>query len=103
MAPDEDKLRRRVIVTPIHSRTIPEHSQNELVSVKKTDELKQNEVAIDGIVYDLTSFNHPGGGSIMIFGGNDVTVTYKMIHPHHTSKNLEKMKKVGVVTDYKAE
>jgi cytochrome b involved in lipid metabolism len=103
MAPDEDKLRRRVIINSIHSGTLHGNDENELVTTKKTSELKQNEVAIDGVVYDLTSFNHPGGGSIMIFGGNDVTVTYKMIHPHHSSKNLEKMKKVGVLTDYKAE
>lgn len=66
-------------------------------------ELRGNEIAIDGIVYDLTDFRHPGGNSIKIFGGNDVTVQYKMIHPSHTSKHLEKMKKIGTVATYKRE
>ena len=66
-------------------------------------QLRGTEVAIDGIIYDLTSFKHPGGDSVLIFGGNDVTVQYKMIHPHHSGKQLEKMKIVGRVTDYKPE
>ena len=51
-------------------------------------ELRRNEIAIDGIVYDLTYFRHPGRNSIKIFGGNDVNFQYKIIHPSHTSKNL---------------
>jgi len=62
--------------------------------------LAGTEVAIEGIIYDLTSFKHPGGDSILIFGGNDVTAQYKMIHPYHTRHHLEKMKIVGKVTDY---
>ena len=46
---------------------------------------------------------HPGGESIEIFGGNDVAATYRMIHPYHTSKHLEKMEKVGTVADYVSE
>ena len=41
-----------------------------------------------------------------MFGGNDVTVTYKMIHTNHStnpSHYLSKMKKVGNVKDYKKE
>ena len=37
------------------------------------------------------------------FGGNDVTIQYKMIHPYHTGKHLEKMKMVGKVVDYVSE
>ena len=54
--------------------------------------LGPTEVAIDGVIYDLKDFEHPGGESIMVFlGSNDVTATYNMIHPYHTSKHLEKM------------
>ena len=60
-------------------------------------------MVIDGVIYDIHSFTHPGGDSINVFGGNDATTVYKMIHPYHTSKHLEKMKKVGVVPDYKCE
>lgn len=66
-------------------------------------DLKGNEVCIDGVVYDLSDFDHPGGNSIRMYGGNDVTVMYKMMHPYHTEKHLEKMRKVGVVSDFKCE
>jgi fatty acid desaturase (delta-4 desaturase) len=68
-------------------------------------DLGDTEIAIDGAVYDMEDFasRHPGGTSILLFGGNDVTVQYKMIHPYHTSKHLEKMKRVGTVVDWKAE
>ncbi len=65
--------------------------------------LKGNEVAIDGIIYDIADFAHPGGEVVKFFGGNDVTIQYKMIHPYHTSKHLEKMKMVGKVVDYEPE
>jgi fatty acid desaturase (delta-4 desaturase) len=71
--------------------------------VKSIKQLKGNEIAIEGVVYDLNGFVHPGGDSIKIFGGNEVTAQYKMMHPHHTSRNLEKMKKIGRVSDYKSE
>lgn len=71
--------------------------------VRTLDNLKGTEVCIDGVVYDLTNFHHPGGESIMVFGGNDVTVQYKMIHPYHTEKHLEKMQRVGIVKDYQCE
>jgi fatty acid desaturase (delta-4 desaturase) len=32
--------------------------------------LKATEVCIDGIIYNLDNFDHPGGDSIQIFGGN---------------------------------
>jgi len=62
-----------------------------------TRALKPTEISICGTIYDLTSFPHPGGNVIQFFGGNDVTVQYKMIHPYHTDKHLEKMRAVGKV------
>lgn len=72
-------------------------------SLRSLKGLKGNEVAIDGIIYDVDDFVHPGGNVVKFFGGNDVTVQYKMIHPYHTSKHLEKMKVVGKVVDYEPE
>ncbi len=65
--------------------------------------LKGAEVAIEGVIYDIADFVHPGGEVIKFFGGNDVTVQYKMIHPYHTNKHLKKMKVVGKVVDYQPE
>jgi hypothetical protein len=42
------------------------------------DGLNGDEVAIDGLVYSLNDFVHPGGEQIKLFGGNDVTVQYKV-------------------------
>mmetsp|Transcript_21435 Transcript_21435/g.35487 ORF Transcript_21435/g.35487 Transcript_21435/m.35487 type:complete len:460 (-) Transcript_21435:107-1486(-) len=98
MAPDADKLRQR---RPVSGKVDEDAATQERLSTMKG--LAPHEVAIDGVIYDLTEFDHPGGESIGIFGGNDVTVTYKMIHPYHTSKHLEKMKRVGTVTDYTTE
>jgi acyl-lipid (7-3)-desaturase (Delta-4 desaturase) len=101
MAPDADKLRHRKASASKHGDDDEDDATlNRIVTIKG---LKSNEVAIDGVIYDLTSFDHPGGESVHIFGGNDVTVTYKMIHPYHTSKHLEKMTKVGTVADYVSE
>ncbi len=75
-------------------------TQPPLRSIKR---LSGTELAIDGIIYDISDFVHPGGEVIKFFGGNDVTVQYKMIHPYHTGKHLEKMKAVGKVVDYEAE
>jgi acyl-lipid (7-3)-desaturase (Delta-4 desaturase) len=108
MGPDADKLRQRnTKQRQIHGGGIVESgeltSTNNDRVISKLDGLRNHEVCIDGVIYDLTSFDHPGGESILIFGGNDVTVQYKMIHPYHTSKHLEKMKKVGKVADYTSE
>jgi fatty acid desaturase (delta-4 desaturase) len=66
--------------------------------------IKQNQVAIDGIIYDLDSFDHPGGDSINMFGGNDVSVLYRMIHPRHNEKyHTQKLKQVGTIKGYKSE
>eukprot|EP00283_Hemiselmis_rufescens_P002090 CAMPEP_0173468700 /NCGR_PEP_ID=MMETSP1357-20121228/76986_1 /TAXON_ID=77926 /ORGANISM="Hemiselmis rufescens, Strain PCC563" /LENGTH=445 /DNA_ID=CAMNT_0014436925 /DNA_START=41 /DNA_END=1378 /DNA_ORIENTATION=- len=58
--------------------------------------LPEGYIAIDGEVYDLKGFDHPGGDSINLFGGNDVSVQYRMIHPFHAGKGaVSKMRKVG--------
>jgi fatty acid desaturase (delta-4 desaturase) len=75
-------------------------TQPPLRSIKR---LSGTELTIDGIIYDISDFVHPGGEVIKFFGGNDVTVQYKMIHPYHTSKHLEKMKAVGKVVDFEPE
>jgi fatty acid desaturase (delta-4 desaturase) len=100
MAPDAEKLRKRT-GSAVGSTTDGNNdaaTMNSRLSTVKG--LGPNEVAIDGVIYDISNFDHPGGESIRIFGGNDVTVNYKMIHPYHTNKHLEKMTQVGKLTDY---
>jgi fatty acid desaturase (delta-4 desaturase) len=72
-------------------------------TIRSLKGLKGNEIAIEGVIYDIAQFVHPGGNVIKFFGGNDVTVQYKMIHPYHTVKHMEKMKVVGRVCDYEPE
>ena len=97
MAPDADKLRQRKTQDVADAAT----QATDRISTLKS--LGGKEVAIDGVIYDIADFDHPGGETIYLFGGNDVTVQYKMIHPYHTSKHLEKMKQVGTVPDYQSE
>lgn len=97
MAPDADKLRQR---KPVGDDSTAPTAAERICCLSA---LKSTEVCIEGVIYDLNSFSHPGGDQILMFGGNDVTVQYKMIHPYHTDKHLEKMKRVGKVTDYKTE
>jgi len=59
--------------------------------------LKQNEVILEGWVYDLQAFAavHPGGaGALNMFGGSDATTHYYMLHPHQQirTKALEPYK-----------
>lgn len=100
MAPNADvsKLRNRF---PADADDAVQDEATERVTTLK--QLRSNEIVIEGVIYDLNSFVHPGGDSVYIFGGNDVTVQYKMIHPYHTSKHLEKMKVLGKVSDYKSD
>jgi fatty acid desaturase (delta-4 desaturase) len=104
MAPnaDQNRLRQR-----LHKHDADQHESSDDAmtrsNVKSLKDIKSTEVVIDGVIYDLKSFNHPGGDSVLVFGGNDVTVQYKMIHPYHTSKHLEKMKVVGAVTNVQQE
>ena len=98
MAPDASKLRQRN-VTDANKEDDP--ATTERIATLKG--LGETEICIDGVIYDIKDFDHPGGESVMMFGGNDVTIQYKMIHPYHTSKHLEKMKRVGTVPDYTSE
>lgn len=95
---DASRLRQR-IVTKTGTTTLAD-SDLATQSVRSIKGLKGTELAIDGVIYDIGDFVHPGGETIKFFGGNDVTVQYKMIHPYHTAKHLEKMKAVGKVNDY---
>ena len=101
MAPDADKLRQRKGGQQVVAE---DHSASEEERIATTPhKIKASEVVIDGVIYDISNFEHPGGESIHVFGGNDVTATYKMIHPYHTSKHLEKMKRVGTIPNWKSE
>lgn len=122
MAPDADTLRQRRGGRHEKSNKVAEEERQQDTATPTTlrtlDTLKSSEVCIDGIIYDLTDFPHPGGKQILLFGGNDVTVQYKMIHPFHyittttsssnegavtttttTNPYLRKLKAVGRITD----
>lgn len=96
MPPDANKLRQRKATDAATKST-------ETETIKSLASLKSTEVCIDGVIYSLQQFEHPGGDAINLFGGNDVTIQYKMIHPYHTDKHLEKMTRVGKVADYTTE
>jgi len=81
----------------------PVSSQATTKFESKVRKIELDEVVIDGGVYKIDSFNHPGGDSVRMFGGNDVTAQYKMMHPYHSERQLEKMKKVGTMSDWKTE
>jgi fatty acid desaturase (delta-4 desaturase) len=71
-------------------------------------DLQSHEVCIDGIIYDVSNFQHPGGDILYAFGGNDVTVLYKMIHPKLFLRNnnntvLSQLRPVGTVIDFTCE
>lgn len=84
---------------------------DEVVDAKKNEQLpavsikdvKQDQVIIEGTIYSFEGFKHPGGDIYQMFGGNDVSVLYKMVHPYHTAKHLEKMKAVGKASDWNRE
>jgi fatty acid desaturase (delta-4 desaturase) len=99
MAPDADKLRQR----KAQQGSDNADAGATALKIGTLKSLGNTEIVIDGDIYDIKNFDHPGGESVLLFGGNDVTVTYKMIHPHHTPHHLEKMKKVGTVPDYSSE
>lgn len=103
MAPDAAKLRKRGADASLATMSRDDNDQATEERISTLKSLRANEVAIDGIIYDITTFDHPGGDSINIFGGNDATVAYKMIHPYHTDKHLEKMTRVGLIADYQPE
>jgi cytochrome b involved in lipid metabolism len=98
MPPDAQKLRQR--------RKPESLAASERVCTLA--QLRSTEVCIEGIVYNLEGFDHPGGDSIRVFGGNDVTTLYKMIHPHHASSSTttyldKKLERLGTVSDYQLE
>jgi acyl-lipid (7-3)-desaturase (Delta-4 desaturase) len=100
MAPDADKVRiQRRNVSSMEENKAEGGEEIELSVFKNANDLSGNLIAIDGIVFNLDGFNHPGGEQIKLFGGNDVTVQYKMIHPHHTAKQLKKLTVVGSLTN----
>jgi fatty acid desaturase (delta-4 desaturase) len=99
MPPDADQLRQRK-AHQLEDKLDAAATQERICSLKS---LSGNEICIEGVIYDISNFDHPGGETIKIFGGNDVTVKYKMIHPYHTAKHLEKMQRVGKVTDWSSE
>lgn len=101
MAPDADRLRQRR--TKELDAIANSDATEPVLRIATLKTLGETEIVIDGGIYDLKNFNHPGGESIMLFGGNDCTVQYKMIHPYHTKKHLEKMERVGTVPDYSSE
>ena len=104
MPPDADKLRQRPTATSSGMKSSEDSNTEEsTIRISTLKTLGPTEVVIDGTIYDIADFDHPGGESIQLFGGNDVTVQYKMIHPYHTNKHLEKMKRVGTVPDYSSE
>ena len=101
MAPDADRLRQR------RSKQLDDiansNATEPVLRISTLKTLGETEIVIDGAIYDIKDFNHPGGESVLMFGGNDCTVAYKMIHPYHTKKHLAKMKRVGTVPDYSSE
>jgi Cytochrome b5-like Heme/Steroid binding domain len=115
MAPDADQLRRRVpcsqqgqqeVLEPARESSL--HPAASSVVPPLLSSLRPNEVAIDGIVYDLDSFKdiHPGGRVVMMFGGTDATVAYRMIHPHHPTGNVllaTKLQSLATIPNYEAE
>ena len=105
MAPDQDQLRQRkkLPITTLNKENdddVATAQEQKIVTLKS---IRPTEIVVDGVIYDIENFDHPGGETIQIFGGNDVTTYYKMIHPYHTSKHLEKMTKVGTVPDFVSE
>ena len=107
MPPRESELRQR---TTQNKETVSKSDPNVILQsnhpdlpIKKLSELTSTEVCIHGKIYDLKGFVHPGGESVMIYGGNDVTAQYHMMHPYHTEKHLEKMRLVGIASDYTTE
>lgn len=101
MAPDADRLRHRR--TKELDEIAHSNATEPVLRISSLKTLGETEIVIDGAIFDIKNFDHPGGESILMFGGNDCTVQYKMIHPYHTKKHLDKMERVGTVPDYSSE
>lgn len=71
---------------------------------RRLDQLQAHEICLEGKIYSIKDFDHPGGESIQVFGGQDATVLYRMIHANHSKLyHTSKLPCVGVVTDYQSE
>mmetsp|Transcript_9028 Transcript_9028/g.20376 ORF Transcript_9028/g.20376 Transcript_9028/m.20376 type:complete len:477 (+) Transcript_9028:74-1504(+) len=104
MPPNADtSILRNRVTTKINAGDLVNNDAATQSSLRSLKGLTGTEVAINGVIYDIADFVHPGGEVIKFFGGNDVTIQYTMIHPHHTGKHLEKMKQVGKLVDYESE
>jgi len=57
-------------------RTVIPNEQNDDRAIQ-LPELKGHEIAIEGSVFDISEFQHPGGEVVKFFGGNDVSVQYR--------------------------
>lgn len=102
MPPQIDKPGLRIRRGYLHDDE-PEFYEEENKNIKRyksVDDLSEFEVAIDGIVYDISAFHHPGGEIIKMFGGNDVSNVYKFNHLYHSPRSLDKLKKVGILLNY---
>eukprot|EP00928_Gymnodinium_smaydae_P007459 TRINITY_DN1267_c0_g1_i2.p1 TRINITY_DN1267_c0_g1~~TRINITY_DN1267_c0_g1_i2.p1 ORF type:complete len:469 (-),score=66.22 TRINITY_DN1267_c0_g1_i2:193-1599(-) len=97
---DSNQLRHRAQGAEADASQASSNGVAKKARVVTVKDLQGTEVAIDGLVYDISDFQHPGGESIKLLGGNDVTVHYKMIHPYHGPKHREKMRQVGVLKDW---
>lgn len=102
MAPKEESYLDRhgnLAVTSSEESNITDNGiliDKKSVAGKENLNIQSNQIVIDGVIYSLDNFYHPGGDSIKMFGGNDATVMYKMIHPHHTKEyHTKKMTKVS--------
>ena len=66
--------------------------------------IADNEVILEGTVYDLRQFSkvHPGGSNILnIFGGKDATIHYYMLHNHNNIRtNILNKYKIRSLEDY---
>ena len=94
---------RLVSADPTRSTVTDEDATEPTQILRSNKHLANTEVSIEGTIYDISDFKHPGGEVIKFFGGNDVTVQYRMIHHRHGDKQLAKMRAVGKVVDYEAE
>ena len=65
MAPDADKLRQRK-AQQVQDAQDASATTEKISSIKA---LGNTEIVIDGVIYDIADFNHPGGESVLLFGG----------------------------------
>ena len=54
-------------------------SASNLVEYDSLSAIPRDSFVLDGLVYTLNGFEHPGGDIIELFGGTDATVPYRMV------------------------